>query len=269
MPKSKSRKSVKHQAAPKPLVVPIQPKLPRFLNERKVAICVGINYRTAPMYALNKCVQDAENMAQFLAAKGCEIILMTDSVSTASHLIPTRSNFVTQINQLNAPQIFIHYSGHGTQVRDRNKDEADKKDEAFCFLNDAGTNLEYLIDDQLISLLKTKTGSIITVISDSCHSGTVVDLGYVYRGSRAPTRDKKGFASTNPTIISISSSLDSQVSYEYSSGGALTVSIIRLAEQGIPNITYAQIAAQISTLRNQTPVIMSSQRITGDTPFIR
>src|SRR5512137_2340049 len=65
----------------------------------------------------------------------------------------------------------LHYSGHGSNVPDKNGDEADHRDEILC-----PTDLDWkdpLLDDWLRSAFdKLPAGVNFTVIMDCCHSGT-------------------------------------------------------------------------------------------------
>jgi hypothetical protein len=64
---------------------------------------------------------------------------------------------------------FLYFSGHGGQTPDKNGDEADGLDETWCLYNGE------LIDDELYDQWrKFKKGVRILVLSDSCHSGTIL-----------------------------------------------------------------------------------------------
>ena len=76
---------------------------------------------------------------------------------------------------------FLTYSGHGGQVPDVSGEEADKLDETWCLYDGQ------LIDDELyLELGKFATGVRILVLSDSCHSGTVVRAGPPALGTPTP-----------------------------------------------------------------------------------
>jgi hypothetical protein len=66
----------------------------------------------------------------------------------------------------------FHFSGHGTQVVDKNGDEPDGRDEALVPYDYQTAGM--LVDDDLGALYDRfpKTGNL-TLIMDSCHSGTV------------------------------------------------------------------------------------------------
>ncbi|QWU17698.1 Caspase domain-containing protein [Paenibacillus sophorae] len=64
---------------------------------------------------------------------------------------------------------FLSYSGHGGSVADTNNDELDKKDETWCLYDGQ------FLDDELYDLwFQFKENVKIIVLSDSCHSGTVL-----------------------------------------------------------------------------------------------
>jgi metacaspase-1 len=67
----------------------------------------------------------------------------------------------------------LSYSGHGGQLPDRNREEADATDETWCLYDGQ------LVDDELYTMLgEFAQGVRILVFSDSCHSGTVTKAAY-------------------------------------------------------------------------------------------
>jgi hypothetical protein len=76
---------------------------------------------------------------------------------------------------------FLTFSGHGGQVNDVSGEEPDKLDETWCLYDGQ------LIDDELyMELGNFATGVRILVLSDSCHSGSVVRAGPPAIGVVAP-----------------------------------------------------------------------------------
>jgi hypothetical protein len=100
-----------------------------------------------------------------------------------SDISPTKDNIISQIkwlvsDNLKGDTLFFYYSGHGTNIRDINKDETDKKDEQIVPL-DADVSGE-IIDDWLYANLACNVPSGVNLwcFFDSCFSGTVLDLTY-------------------------------------------------------------------------------------------
>lgn len=138
----------------------------------KRALCVGINdYPLADM-DLKGCVNDAKDWAGLLVghydfAKSDVLMLLNKSA--------TKAAIVRELGKLlsgaaSGDVLVFTNSSHGTYVADKNGDEA-VYDEAMCPW-DAKDNL--LVDDELRELFAgLGKGVRLTVISDSCFSGTV------------------------------------------------------------------------------------------------
>lgn len=77
--------------------------------------------------------------------------------------------------------LFFHYSGHGASVRDDDGDEPDNKDECLCPVDYNSAGL--LRDDEVFKLLVAPLpeGAKLTCVLDCCHSGTILDLPYVFK----------------------------------------------------------------------------------------
>src|SRR5258706_2340165 len=93
----------------------------------KRALLIGINYIGTPS-ELNGCIIDVKNIKKLLMSnfKYLEqnIVMMTDDVMP----FPTKQNMLNEINKIVAltkpgDVLFMHYSGHGSQVYDKNGDE--------------------------------------------------------------------------------------------------------------------------------------------------
>lgn len=103
------------------------------------------------------------------------------------HTEPTRDNILAayrQIVQQAQPgdAVFLHYSGHGGKMRDDDGDEKDGYDETLVPLD--FTSAGQIRDDDVFATLigPMKRGVTVTSIMDCCHSGSVLDLPYVFVG---------------------------------------------------------------------------------------
>ncbi len=146
---------------------------------QKTALLVGINYVGSP-YQLQGCINDVVNMQAFLVSKYKynNTTLITDNTP----IKPTRTNILNAFTKLlsNAQAgdtLFFHFSGHGTQTADVNRDELEGYDEAIV-----SSDLRLIVDDELNTIIRTylKSGVTLYAVFDSCHSGTVLDLKYNY-----------------------------------------------------------------------------------------
>lgn len=139
---------------------------------RKLALCVGINYRGTPS-ELSGCINDADDWTQELTRRGYTVATLLETGATKRYIVQLLNELVSTARF--GDRIVFTFSGHGTWVPDRDNDEADKRDEALCcFDYDRGG---LLLDDEIYGILSARRfGVRATVISDSCHSGTVARL---------------------------------------------------------------------------------------------
>lgn len=77
-------------------------------------------------------------------------------------------------------RFFFHYSGHGGQTEDLDGDEDDGYDETIYPVDheQAGVIIDDTMHDILIRPLPA--GCRLTAIMDCCHSGSALDLPYIY-----------------------------------------------------------------------------------------
>jgi len=110
--------------------------------------------------------------------------MLTDD-STNPRMMPTRENMIQAMQWLvrgASPNdaLFFHYSGHGGQTKDFDGDEADGFDEVIYPMDFEANG--HIVDDLMhdIMVKPLPSGCRLTAIFDSCHSGTAMDLPYVY-----------------------------------------------------------------------------------------
>ena len=137
---------------------------------------IGINEVSAAHYEgwtgpLAACEFDAHDMAALAASQGIRSsLLITKKATRANMLAALRKAAKTLVA---GDFFFMSFSGHGGQVPDVSGEEKDdKQDETWCLFDGQ------LIDDELYyELSKFRSGVRLLVVSDSCHSGTVVRAG--------------------------------------------------------------------------------------------
>jgi hypothetical protein len=139
----------------------------------KRAVLIGVNRYKIPGADLRGCVNDVVNMTGVLTqvygfAKS-DIVTLTDFGATKKAMQAAIRGLITGARK--GDVLYLHYSGHGANVPDKNGDEADGRDEILC-----PTDLDWkspLTDDWLRTTFnRLKAGVSLTVVMDCCHSGT-------------------------------------------------------------------------------------------------
>lgn len=243
---------------------------------KKLAVLVGINYLNDPSVRLYGCINDIDNMANVLIKNfgydPANILKLRDDQSNTA-LLPTRSNIVLALKNLIAQsatcsEIWFHYSGHGAQTCDLDRDEYDGLDEVIVPLDFKTAGL--VTDDEIFNMVKLSKCKTM-LIFDSCHSGSVCDLqwGFEYKNGNYIKTQASRKAITNPNVISISGCKDSQTSADAFSStlnqnvGAFTSTFIQcLTNNGFSgNILkiYSDVIGMIGTSGfTQIPILSCS-----------
>jgi hypothetical protein len=132
---------------------------------------------------------------------------------------PTKANMIYQMRLMAAAsascsEIWIHYSGHGTQIVDANGDEQYGYDDAIVPVDFQTRGL--ITDDDLYSILQTFKCRTFVVL-DSCHSGTGCDLewSFEYTGGQMVRSQNNRLSMTNKNVIMFSGCKDVQTSADY------------------------------------------------------
>ena len=139
------------------------------------ALLVGINKYKMANSNLSGCVNDVTNvrdsLIKFFGFKIEDIRVLTDERATKKAIME-RLNWLVKGVQAGDRMLF-HFSGHGSQVRDRDGDELkDKMDEILC-PHDMDWDGTYIVDDELRKIFSgLSKGCALEVLLDSCHSGT-------------------------------------------------------------------------------------------------
>jgi hypothetical protein len=135
------------------------------------ALCIGINNYPGTDLDLRGCVNDGEDWAATLSARGYSVQKLIDAQATKSAMAGAISALVK--GAASGDSLVITFSGHGTYAPDRNGDEPDGLDEGLCPYDIKQGQV--LIDDEIHQLFAQRAAGVrILLISDSCHSGTVI-----------------------------------------------------------------------------------------------
>lgn len=176
------------------------------------ALLFGNNYPGTDA-ALNGCVNDAENLAEYLVASGfaaqADVKIMCEA--TGWGMIRALVALAAETNRQVIDTVFVSYSGHGTHVADDNGDETDGRDECLC-PSDFET-MGVLPDDflnDLIEIINPRTR--VVLLMDCCHSGSCMDLPMRYLTKTRFVRDASAAAKCHPNVIMLSGCMDSQTS---------------------------------------------------------
>jgi hypothetical protein len=186
----------------------------------KKALLIGINYYDTPSTKLNGCVNDVVNMRNMLidayGYDSANITVLRDDATDAINK-PTAANIVSKLASIIAQsaslkEIWIHYSGHGSRVRDTNGDEADRLDEVI--VPSDYTRVGFITDDLIFNIVKQSRCPTV-MIFDSCNSGTICDLMWnfnVVSPTQVSAVKTNNTAITNPNLYCFSGCRDEQTS---------------------------------------------------------
>jgi hypothetical protein len=154
---------------------------------RRKALLIGINY-FGQRGELRGCINDVKNMSAYLnenfGYKREDMVILTDDQQNPMSQ-PTKENLYRAMHWLVKDaqpndSLFFHYSGHGGQTKDLDGDEEDGYDEVIYPVDFRQNG--HIVDDEMhtIMVAPLQPGVRLTAIFDSCHSGTALDLPYIY-----------------------------------------------------------------------------------------
>ena len=235
--------------------------------KNKNALLIGCNYNNSA-YQLNGCINDVNNIKSMIKNVGFNNInILTDDTETK----PNKSNILTELTKLlsnsnNNDLLFFSYSGHGSQLVDRNGDETDGRDEVMVPLD-----FNVITDDELKTVIQTYLKPNVTLFAlfDCCNSGTVLDLKYQYLDSLNYdnyTENNKAI-DTLGNVIMISGCTDNQTSADAfinnTSQGAMTWAFIESVNSK-PKLSWRELIQNMRKLLTNSQYTQIPQLSTGN-----
>jgi len=134
---------------------------------------------------------DIDNVAEFLGYRGYnnghrDRVILSDNpmVPPNSPYYPTGHNILAAMDWLVSEPgctLFLHYSGHGGQVEDHDRNRSTGLDDSIVPIDFEynGQISSTLLHQHLVTNMAP--GCTLFILMDCCHSGSAVELPFVYR----------------------------------------------------------------------------------------
>ncbi|CAK8530309.1 unnamed protein product [Lathyrus sativus] len=156
----------------------------------KRAVLCGVSYSRRSRYRLEGTINDVVNMKSLLVdnfAFPIQSIRVLTEEQKDPNFTPTRKNIMESLKWLVkdcklGDSLVFYFSGHGMQQPAHDKeDEIDGLDETICPVDFIRSGM--ITDDEINSTIvgPLKRGVKLHAFIDACHSGTTLDLMYVYK----------------------------------------------------------------------------------------
>ena len=246
----------------------------------KYALLIGINYRGTSS-ALRGCINDVYTMKKYLVdhrgySEGNITILTDDTPKkpTGANIMHALSTLILKAHTSGAKELWLHYSGHGSYVVDRDGDEDDRRDETIVPIDYARNGM--ITDDSLHDYLEHLPASCEMVcIFDCCHSGTILDLKYQYKGDDCNGVENAA-SRVRGNVVMISGCMDTQTSADTTMygkwAGAMTNSFVDSIDKLHYNTSCYDLLQQMRKFLKskgypQYPQLCCSTKLTDDTKF--
>lgn len=239
----------------------------------KSALLIGIDYLNSPEAILKGCINDIITIRNMLIDayeyESDNIIMLRDD--TADFIIPTRTNILMELNKLvkdsdNLDEIWFHYSGHGSQLRDQNSELKE------IIIPSNYDEDGVIMDSEILDIIKNIKCRIV-MIFDCCHSGSICNMPWSFEysdlNSSAYSRSQTNTVKiANPNIYVFSGCRDNQTSADSfnildQSVGAFSNAFVECLRESNHNIGIMELYKNtcIYLLKNgysQTPLFSSS-----------
>ncbi len=255
-------------------------------GQNKHALLIGINdYPNFDNWAqLYGCINDVTLMEKILKENFQfppeNISLLKNEGATRDKILFAMDELIERVGVDDI--VVIHYSGHGSQMTDREGDEPDGMDETIVPYDSGRSpneNRDITDDEIYVKLLRLNEKTpYVTFIFDSCHSGTITRDTFGAKARRVEPDDRpidelpvssvsrevalageinpgpSGWLPLSKRYVLIAGCHDEESSYEYHTGsgenklvhGALTYFLSRELTQAVSGTTYRDVFEQVS-----------------------
>lgn len=256
-------------------------------NGRKKALLVGINY-SGSRCQLRGCVNDVKRMRQLLCGlygfvdNPHTMVCLTDD-NVDPRYLPTRVNVTMAMRWLAAQTqpgdcLWFHFSGHGAQQRDHTGMEADGMDETILPMD--FKHAGHIVDDEINAALvqSLPEGVRLTAVMDCCHSGTGMDLSFVWDTKKCIWEEDDNPLHVACDVQLFSGCRDDQTSADActpcsgEAGGAMTMAFITTLAASPHSHSYVTLMQEVHrNMKNrgfrQRPQLTATQRFDPNRRF--
>lgn len=232
-----------------------------YMKTKKLALCCGINDYVGTGNDLQGCVNDALEWSNLLKSQyGYDVTTLKNSEVTSAAVSDSLKKMVASSDE--NTHIVFTYSGHGSNVPDKDGDEIDGRDECICLYD------RFFLDDEIRDIFsKLHPLASLTYISDSCYSGSVsraflatINDDFYAKPKYLPSNDgenssinyiKAGQPEENMNDVLITGCLATEYSYDaHFDGrymGAMSFNAINILKKN-PKITYTEFHNQLKQI---------------------
>ena len=139
----------------------------------KRALLIGINNYTAVPQLMGS-LNDVTEVRQILLTRWgfdpAHVTTLTEQAATRAGILSALRKLVSESEPNDT--VFVHFSGHGSQVQDLNGDEEDGLDETLVPYDGRTPGVPDIVDDELDEIFSHLRTTKVLIVLDSCHSGT-------------------------------------------------------------------------------------------------
>eukprot|EP01071_Lankesteria_metandrocarpae_P005848 Lankesteria_metandrocarpae@DN4144_c0_g2_i1.p1 len=253
------------------------------VSGRRKALLVGINY-IGQQRALRGCIPDVVRMKKMVTSlfgfpdRPDSMVVLVDD-ATDPRLQPTRSNMMSAIDWLvhgaqSGDILFFHFSGHGSRTSDVSGDEESGQDNTILpsDYRRSGPILDDELNERMVSCLPE--GVKLISVMDCCHSGTGLDLPFIFNTETNSWRSEKNPKLCQADVMMFSGCRDEETSADVmipskGSGGAMSMAVLSTLTANPFNQSLSGLMTELHSIMKQRgfaqrPQLSSTQRMPID-----
>ena len=224
-----------------------------------LSLHIGLNYVDPNAYdgwdgALAGCINDATDLRDLAVNRGFSPTLMIDEDATSGSVVSAISDAADRLKS--GDHFLLTYSGHGGQIPDESGEETDGLDETWVLWD------RQLLDNELYALWnRFEPGVKILMLSDSCHSGTVIKSQEM-RQLFSNLALSKGVRRNSPAVLTASTEvIDARKAYYTKGDGTFASTPARSVPA--PALRFMELQASVDNYLDNRSLYRSIKALAG------